>query len=193
MRLVAGPLAELQRHFTGLQLNLLRGTAGEIGELLQKGRAELAVAGPLGQAWERLDSWPLFEERYVLAVGSAHRWSDGRAIDMRQLAEERILIDTACESADAAARTLQDQGLDVSAAHRIGSQQDVVALLGANLGAAFLPHSALAGTTLRQVPVKGLEMSREVSLYGVAGRQRSAAAEAFMKLLRARDWSGAMG
>jgi hypothetical protein len=32
-------------------------------------------------------------------------------------------------------------------------------------------------------------MSRQVSLYGVAGRQRSVAGDAIMKLLRARDWS----
>jgi hypothetical protein len=32
-------------------------------------------------------------------------------------------------------------------------------------------------------------LNREEFLYGVAGRQRSAVAEALIKLLRARDWS----
>src|SRR2546425_7064548 len=37
-------------------------------------------------------------------------------------------------------------------------------------------HDALPiwGTDLRQVPVDGLDLRRQVSLYGVAGRQRSA-------------------
>ena len=65
----------------------------------------------------------------------------------------------------------------------------LVALVRADLGVAFLPQSVIPRGELIRVPLEGLEMSREVSLYGVAGRERSAAGDAIMKLLRARDWS----
>jgi hypothetical protein len=39
------------------------------------------------------------------------------------------------------------------------------------------------------VAVDGLGLRRQVSLYAVAGRERSAAAGGLMKLLRAADWS----
>jgi hypothetical protein len=39
------------------------------------------------------------------------------------------------------------------------------------------------------MPVKGLELSRTVYVYGVAGRQRTPVASAMLKMLRAYDWS----
>ena len=93
-RLLAGSLAETQRAYPGLHLKLARGDAGEINESLQKGRADFAVAGPLGQAWERLDTWPLFEEKFELVVqraaplreGDGHRGGPARqAADPDQL------------------------------------------------------------------------------------------------------------
>ena len=72
---------------------------------------------------------------------------------------------------------------------QIASQHDVVALIEANLGVGFLPAGALRNKALFCLSVNGLEARRPISLYTVAGRQRSIAAEALIKLLRARDWS----
>src|SRR5215468_3559498 len=44
-------LRELSRLFERLELKLLRGTAGEVVELLKKGEAELAIAADLDQEW----------------------------------------------------------------------------------------------------------------------------------------------
>jgi DNA-binding transcriptional LysR family regulator len=183
-------LTEVRRVFPGLQLQVQRGTASELGELLKKGQVEFAMAGPLGQEWERLDVWPLFEEGIVLAAHKDHPLAGRNAVGPEQLAKESILINPACESAAALASLLQDNDIAWSGGHEVGSQGDLLALLEANLGIGFLPQSALRAKGLRQVPVDGLEVSRKVFLYGVAGRQRSAAAEAFLKLVRAHDWLG---
>ena len=188
-RLLAGPLAETQRAFPGLHLKLFRGDAGEISESLQKGRVDFAIAGPLGQAWERLDAWPLFEERFELVVNEKHPFASEKSIDARQLAKQQVLVSTRCESAEALARLLDEQGLAADEGHQIGSMHDLVALLDANFGIAFLPQSSIHRPDWRRVAVNGLEIGRAVSLYGVAGRQRSPAGDAFMKLTRARDWS----
>jgi DNA-binding transcriptional LysR family regulator len=66
---------------------------------------------------------------------------------------------------------------------------DLLALLEAGLGVAFLPQSAARRASFRRMAVEGFAMSRAVSLYGVSGRQRSPAADAFMRLMRARDWA----
>src|SRR6516225_6730338 len=65
-------IAELARHFRGLELKFLRGTAADVTEFLKRGEAELALAAPAGQ-WERLDSWPLFTEGFDLIVAMGHR------------------------------------------------------------------------------------------------------------------------
>ena len=60
---VAAPhLTELSGCSTGLQVECLRGTAPQVVEFLKAGDAELAVAGDIGEEWERLDRWPLFTE-----------------------------------------------------------------------------------------------------------------------------------
>jgi DNA-binding transcriptional LysR family regulator len=87
------------------------------------------------------------------------------------------------------AEQLQRSGLSEDRLLRIGSRQDILALIEANLGVGFLPASVPARLGLRLVRVDGLDTRRQISLYTVAGRQRSAAADAMIKLLRARDWS----
>jgi len=188
LRLLASVLAELQRALPGLQIKVTRGNAGELSESLQKGRADFAIAGPLGQSWDRLDRWPLFEEKFELVAHPGNPIHEGSA-DVRKLAEQRLLVSTQCESAEALGRVLEEHDIAVERSHQAGPTHDVVGLLRANLGVAFLPQSAVPRQDLICMPVPGLEMSREVSLYGVAGRERSAAADAVMKLLRARNWS----
>src|SRR5262245_48871589 len=77
--LVIPHLMELTRHFKGLELKFLRGTAAEIIEILKRGAAELALAAAVGEAWERLDSWPLFSERFLLMASSQHRLANRSA------------------------------------------------------------------------------------------------------------------
>ena len=193
MRMLTAPVAELQRAFPGVQLTFVRGNAGEINESLQKGKVDFAIAGPLGQAWDRLDTWPLCEEKFELVTHREHGLAAAGAVEERRLAEQRILVNAQCESTEILARLLEEKGITVRQGHQVGSLDDLVELLHANLGVAFLPQSAIRHADLRRVAVAGLEMRREVSLYGVSGRQRSQAAEAFMKLLRARDWSACPG
>jgi len=51
-----------------------------------------------------------------------------------------------------------------------------------------LPRSIEAPTSLVRAPVDGIDLRRTIYLYGVAGRQRTAVASTFMKMLRAAAW-----
>ena len=182
-------LHELQRHFSRLELKFLRGTGGEVAETLKKGEAELAIAATIGNAWERLDSWPLFTESFQLLVNGAHRLADRKTVGMDDLRGERLLVRTYCEHADAIASVLRESGIDATHGHEVASERDLLTLLDANMGVAIAPRSAASASTLMWAPVEGLELSRTVFLYGVAGRQRTPVASAIMKMLRATDWA----
>ena len=65
-------LSELSRVFPGLHLNLLRGSGPEVVAWLKSGEAELAIAGPLGETWERLDAVALYDEPLNLFVSGKH-------------------------------------------------------------------------------------------------------------------------
>jgi len=101
-----------------------------------------------------------------------------------------ILLNPDCEYAEHTSLHLNQMNIETGRSHQIRSQHDLVKLVEGNLGIAVLPRSTSArNESLRQIAIAGLDLGREIFLYGVAGRQRSAAVDALIKLLRARDWS----
>jgi len=189
LALLVPALTELVKVFPGLELKFFRGTAAEIADHLKRGESELALAGPLGAGWERLDAWALFEEGYELAVSRSHPLALRNALKFSDLARLRLLSRPYCEQAAEVAAALKAQGIDEKTGDQILSDQDLIALLRANLGASIMPESAAGDGDLRLLPIDGLTLRRTVSLYAVAGRERTPAAAALTKLLRAADWS----
>jgi DNA-binding transcriptional LysR family regulator len=181
-------LRELNRLFNRFELKLLRGTAGEIVELLKRGEAELAIAADIDQDWERLDRWPLFSEEFGLMFSAKHRLASRSVLDVDELRQERWLRRAYCELAEKAATLIRSHSLDVDRGHELTSERDLIALIESDFGVAFAPRSSCP-RTLKQAPVKGVELRRTVYLYAVAGRQRTAVASTILKMLRAADWS----
>lgn len=182
-------LTELTRAFSGLEIRFLRGTANEIGEILKIGDADLAVAGPLGDDWGRLDTWPLFSEKMYLAVNIEHPAANNPAFDLTKLAKERLITRTYCENISDFEGILKDRQVTPGAGHKTCSEQDLIAMLEANLGVGMLPESAPRSEKIKLLPLDGIDFKRTVYCYGVAGRQRSAAAATLIKMLRASDWT----
>ena len=80
------PLAvELGRHFRNLELKFLRDTALDVAGFLKRGDAELAIAAPIGEEWERFDSWPLFSERFGVIAYAAHPIAGRSQIDVHEI------------------------------------------------------------------------------------------------------------
>jgi DNA-binding transcriptional LysR family regulator len=182
-------ITELSRHFRGLELKFLRGTAPEVSEFLKRGDAEIAIAAPIGEHWERLDSWQLFTEGFDLIVADSHRLANHDRAQIADLRDERLLERTYCEQAGALVELLGAGHTGVRRGHEVTSERDLLALLTADVGITMLPRSISVPSHLRRVQVDGLELRRSVHLYSVAGRQRTAVANAAMKLLRSCDWS----
>ena len=67
------------------------------------------------------------------------------------------------------------------------SLRDLEALAVAGLGAAVVPASTLRRSSLGRARCP-VEAKRTVTVYAVAGRQRSKEAAALLNLLRATDW-----
>jgi DNA-binding transcriptional LysR family regulator len=193
IELLLGFLTELARSFKGLELRFVRGTGPEVAESLKKGDAELAVAGPLSETWERLDCWPLFVERFSLMVGKDHHLAGRNAIDLADLANERLLVRTYCELADQLATVLHAAGAGAPGAHEIVSERDLAGLLEAGLGVCVAPDSTARLPGVERVVLRDCDLSRTVYLYAVAGRPRSAVAATLIKLLRSADWAMSRG
>jgi DNA-binding transcriptional LysR family regulator len=187
--LLVPALTELVKIFPGIELQFFRGTGSEVAERLKSGGCDLAITGGISEAWDRFDGWPLFEEGYALTVNKTHPLATRNRIEIKELANLRLVSRPYDEHADELMAQLRTAGVDPKSVDHMLLEQDLLSLLEANLGAAIMPDTASANSNLRGVAVDGLGLRRSVSLYAVAGRERSAAATGLMKLLRAADWS----
>ena len=179
--LTMGAIAQLFQAFPGLQLKLKRGDNQEILEDLKLGRVELAVTGPMDDQWERLDQWPLFEEGFELAVAATHPLANAPAVKSSELEGQSVVCLTGCEMHDALAQALFAQ--QPPQAHEAETQGDLNGLVDNGVALAVVAQSSPKGVHKR-IPIEGLNVTRKVSIYAVAGRRREAAAATLLNLLR---------
>lgn len=183
-------LTELMRVFPGLELRFCRGDTPETAERLKKGDVDLAIAGPFPEAWDRLEAWALFTEPYKLAVSKESALAPQEApIALASAGKLRLLSRVYCEHASLITAFLKSQGINPELGHKVESESDLLALLKANIGVGVVPASSASvdGVVLKEI--KGFDATRTVSVYAVAGRQRSTPANTLIKMLRAADWS----
>jgi DNA-binding transcriptional LysR family regulator len=181
-------ISELFRAYPGLQLKIRRGSSSDIGKLLKEGDVDLAIAGPLGEVWERVDTWPLFVEPIELAFGRDHMLARRNEIELRHLVGERVLGRAKSEIAHELTERLRAHGLTAVPTHEVETDYDLLALVESGAGIGFVPASAPDSPAIRRQTVKDLDVRRAVSVYAVAGRQRTPVTTALLNLLRAADW-----
>lgn len=185
MAAFVSPLSELFRAYPGLQLKIRRGTAHDVLELLKQGDVELAIAGPLGPVWDRLDFWELFEEAMNPVVHREHRLSRVNGPGMHHLSGESLLLRAGCEMAASVAGLLEANAVSPATSHEVDTDDELFALLQANAGVAVLPDSAGGGAALQRLRLSGWLLRRSVCVYAAAGRHRAPVATTLLNLLRA--------
>jgi DNA-binding transcriptional LysR family regulator len=186
--LIIAFVTELVRALPGLELRFVRGTGPEIAELLKKGEIEVALAGSLGETWDRLESWALFTEPYRLVVGSNHPLASKAAVTKAEVSKERLVGRKHCEHLTEVTAFVSELGMRPDT-HLACSEPDVAALLQSNIGVSIIPQSSAGLLGVTALDLEGFNVTRTVCVYAVSGRQRSMAASTFIKMLRAADWS----
>lgn len=188
------PLSEMHRSFAGLQLKLRRGTGAQIAAMLKNGEVDLAVGGPMGESWDRLESWPMFSEAFDLVVGVDHPLAMHNELDLdvELIRDTRFLIHADTDMAEFNTERLGAVGLNLDHAHEVDSDRDLEALVVAEIGVAIMPASAMNSARVRHLACSALDLRRTVAVYSVAGRARSREASALLNLVRSADWSRAL-
>jgi DNA-binding transcriptional LysR family regulator len=131
-------LKGLTRAFPGLELKLHRGSRSEVVDYLKSGTAELAIAGPLGEVWSRLDAFPLFDQPCELGTSPDHRLTTKAYVEFKDLTSETLVVDTSCELTEEFQARLRANGILEPAIHYVTRREDQLALVKANLGIAIV-------------------------------------------------------
>jgi DNA-binding transcriptional LysR family regulator len=156
---------------------------------LKSGDVELAIAGPLGDEWERFEARKLFEEQFGALLARGHPLSRLNGIQLPVLLTERLLCLPHCEMTERLTARLQSLGAQKIAKHEAPLVDDLLDLVRANFGVGILPMGRRIPDDLCIREVEGVDLRRWIHVLTVAGRPRSIGAATLVKLLRAKDWS----
>ncbi len=185
------PFREMYDMFPGIQLKLKRGAASDIVEMLQGGQVDLAIGGPLGETWDRLEVWPMFSESFNLIVGEDHAFAscDSVDLDVELIQAERFLLHRGADLTDYECERLGAAGIDLHTAHEVNSDRDLEALVVSGFGIGIAPSRLHRSAGIKHLDYDALDIERSVAVYTVAGRLRSRETAALLSLLRSKDWS----
>ena len=186
-------LDELSFTLPGLELHLDRGEAEEVLADLEKGAIELGITAVAGNVWERIDRYLLFAESFVVIAPSDHPLAGKRTVPIEALKDQHLLPRPYCEHHQSLELALQDRNIAFKSSHKPANESDLMALVSRGHGIGIIPRSTAVPCDVVAVPFKDIELSRNVTLLSVSGRQHSAAAAGLLKLLRAADWSANEG
>ena len=183
LRIIIG---QLRQAVSGLDLALIREPAPRIVELLEGGEIDFGVLAARDESvWDRIRSWPLFDEDFVLCGVE----TDDDTASLSALDGLAMVLRPYCENREAVHAHLEEQGIAIENRHRVSCDADLTALVEAAGTGALLPKSSAATLGLRWVGLKDSPFRRTVVLIEAAGRQHNAAASRFVRLMRSADWS----
>lgn len=181
---------ELAARLPGFELSVQDAPGAELAEALLHGALDAAVVTGNAALPDRLNRWPLFTDVPVLIVPSGHVLDeDGdEAVPLATLDGVAVILGgSGCGMGRLLARAGQGDGAQPGQRHRADTPRRVADLVRAGLGIGASTRREAFPLGLRQRLVAG-QAPHEVLLVAVAGRPFPRAADAFIKLARARDW-----
>ena len=181
-------LHKLGKLFGGLTLSIRRGSAAETMEALKTGDAEIAIAAAKNEEDQSLESWPLFDEGFLLSCSRTHRFANRASVVLADLRSEQLVLARHGEHSDTLTALLRKEKVQLERCHEVFSDEDLNKLIAGGAGVAIVPRGFPPPDDTASIPIEGLDLRRIVYLLVIAGRPRTAVASTFMNFLRAADW-----
>jgi DNA-binding transcriptional LysR family regulator len=185
-------LGTFQRENPRLQLALISGNTEEMLEALMQHRIALAlIEGP--SLRRDVKTVPFIEDEMVLVLPPHHVWAT-QSIDVQQLKEAPLLMrETGSGSRRVVEQALAQTGLrsrDLRIAMTLDSTEGLISGVEAGLGFTFVSRWAvrnqLALGTLATATLRGLRITRLLSVAYAAGPEPSGSAGLFLRFVTGR-------
>jgi LysR family transcriptional regulator, hydrogen peroxide-inducible genes activator len=182
-------LTEFRKKNPGIRLTLLEAPPQRLSELLLDGKIDVAIMAQPEPFHERLDTMPLYAERFVIGFPVNHPFEARNAVALRETDGQSYLDRINCEYASFIDTLYEKQGVSLNVEYRSEREDWIQILIAAGMGIAILPEysATVPGVLVR--PIVEPEITRQVSLVTIAGRRFSAAVSAFVRGLRAHRWT----
>ncbi len=179
---------QLAARLPGFELTIADAGEASLCEALLHGSLDVAVVTEGAALPDRMNRWALFTDATVMLMPPEHALAAVDAVPLAAL-DGRTVV---CRAADCGMARLLDQAQQAHGArpamrHRADTAARVADLVRAGLGIGLSTELAALPAGLQKRPVAG-QAAHHVVLVMVAGRPSVRAADAFIKLARAREW-----
>jgi len=139
---------------------------------------------------ERFESIPLYRDHLSFLVHPGHRLASRKVISIKDLAVESFVAhNVPSPYRDTVIRTFQDHKVPLNMDIEMPTVEGVRLMVQAGQGAAFLPRLCadrdIRMGLLKEVPVKEMQISRQIFLVRVSKRPQTHSAKAFLEMVNA--------
>jgi LysR family transcriptional regulator, hydrogen peroxide-inducible genes activator len=179
-----GLMTHFGRNCPGISIKMLEETHDGLAMLLEAGEIDVALMASAVKLPEKYKSEVLYDERFVIAFPTGHRFSNLRTIPMTALDGESYLQRMNCEFDARLDAFLNDLGVEMHTIYASEREDWIQNMVAAGLGLCFMPEFSAVLPGIQILPVSDPEVSREVCLVTMAGRKNSPAVASFLKSLR---------
>jgi DNA-binding transcriptional LysR family regulator len=185
--------ADFIKSHDGVEIYLKDAPAGALEELLTKGEIDVAIFCRPDALDDRFHALPLYQERFVVAVGSGHPFERLSTVRVKDLHGERYLARANCEYYDYL-RNVREAIGGVELKRPYTSERDdwIQCMVLAGLGFTYIPEFAVTVPGLQLRPLVEPEVYRTVSLVTVRGRPHAPAVGAFVRAAKRYRWDEAL-
>ncbi|MCE9522388.1 MAG: LysR family transcriptional regulator [Alphaproteobacteria bacterium] len=188
---VASVLGHVQKAVPAVELTLGSGPDGKLLDDAVAGDFDIVVVGDSPESPERLRSWTLHREPLVVVMAPSHALAEKDKISIADLADVDLIELLHCPIGPRFQEMCAASGVKLKIRTHAANCAQTLSLAREGLGIAVLPMSMATGPGLVVKPLAGTSFERSITLGTVAGRRFTPASDAFVKLARSRDWSGA--
>ncbi|MDO3399383.1 LysR family transcriptional regulator [Mycolicibacterium neoaurum] len=182
-------LAGLKRDHPGLEVNVTEAVAGEVGEYLESGRAEVALTYDLALG-DGIDRDVLAEIRPYAALPAGHRLARAESVRLADLVDEPMILVDLPYSRDYFIGVFTRRGLHPNIQYRSSSYETVRAMVAQDHGYSLLHQrpatdSTYAGGSVVAVPIADDVVPLRVVVASLQAMRMSRRANAFAERCRA--------
>ena len=170
-----------------LQLTMRVASGDELLKMLEAGEIEVALLG-LPCYPDIINAYPLYTERYMLAIPEGHRLLDFCTVPLKEVSGEPYLERLNCEFDDHYEHIHGECPIEVNVRFSSENEEWIQAMILAGLGCAIVPEFSVFQPGLLTRPLVEPEVHRTISLATVRGRPQKKSLMLFSRLCQSLAW-----
>jgi LysR family transcriptional regulator, hydrogen peroxide-inducible genes activator len=181
--------ADFIKSHEGVEIYLKDAPADALEDMLTRGEIDVAIFCRPDALDDRFHALPLYQERFVVAIGAGHPFERLNAVRVRDLHGQRYLARANCEYYEYL-RNVRERigGIELKRPYTSERDDWIQCMVLAGLGFTYIPEYAVTVPGLQLRPLVEPEVYRTVSLVTVRGRPHAPAVGAFVRAAKRHPW-----